>query len=265
LKNRYLNFALPFALIPAISIFGDEIVSESPPSVQQEDHHYRRVSAGFDMFWLQFSYKNTGQDSNMKSYHYHGKSRDSFEGLRFTSELLKPNSFYTGINFLVAVGDNHSKEYVNHKKVSDNSMSTNSWVNLDTAFGYNFQPSFSPRTLFSVFVGPGFHWERAFHHNARWGYAMTGFKLSQGLTESLSFGVDFKTMYSFGTKDPHEVTRGERKWVKHFWGFEMGTPVTWHIGEMRKFDLQFKPYMLKWNMNSMATALGFTAALGYSF
>jgi hypothetical protein len=265
LKNRYLNFALPFALIPVLSIFGDEVVTESHACEQQEDHHYHRVSAGFDMFWSLSSFKKTGQDCNMKSYHESGKSKDSFEGLRFTFDSLKPNSLYTGINFLVAHGDHRSKIYLNRKKVEDNSIRSNSWTNLDMAVGYNFQPAFSPHTLLSVFVGPGFHWERAFYHNARWNYAMTGFKLSQDLTESLSFGVDFKTMYSFGTQDPRGVTSWERKWEKHFWGIEMGTPVTWHIGEKRKFDLQFKPYMLKWNMNSMVTALGLTAALGYSF
>lgn len=265
MKNRYLNFALPFALIPALTIFGDEVVSGSPPIEQQEDHHYHRISAGFDMFWSLSSFKTTGQDCNMKSYHQSGKSKDSYEGLRFTFDSLKSNSLYTGINFLAALGDHHSEIYLNHKKVADDSMSTNTWTTLDIAVGYNFQPAFSPHTLLSVFVGPGFHWERFFHHEARWGYAMTGFKLSQDLTESLSFGVDFKTMYSFGTKDPHEVTRWERKWVKHFWGYELGTPVTWHIGEKRKLDLQFKPYLLKWNSNSLTTVLGCTAALGYSF
>lgn len=263
MNNHYFKFAFPFALIPILSIFGNELasesVTESHPSEKEENTDYRRVSAGFDMFWSHGSVKGNAL------YHYYGKSTDRYEGLRFTSELLKPNYLYTGIDFLVALGDNHSKEYLDHKKVTDKEMSTNTWINLDTGFGYNFQPSFSSHTLLSVFAGPGFHWERYFHHNARWTYAMAGFKLAQGLTESLSLGVDFKTMYSFRTWDPHHVTAFERKGEKHFWGIEMGTPITWRIGEKRKVDLQFKPYLLKWNLNSPVTALGFKAAVGYSF
>jgi len=265
LNTRYLKFALPFALIPVLSIFGDELVTDSLLSEQLEEDSYRHVSLGFDIFWSLTSLKITGSDTTHGSYHYYGKSTDSYKGLRYTAEFLKPNSPYAGTNFLFAAGNNHTKEYQNGKKVTDKLIGINTWINFDTAFGYNFQPSFSPHTLLSVFAGPGFHWERYLLDNARWQYAMAGFKLAQGITESLSLGVDFKTMYSFKTWDPYTVTRGERKGEKHFWGIEIGTPVTWNIGETRKFDLQIKPYMLKWNLNSPVTALGFTAALGYSF
>lgn len=274
MNNHYLKFALPIALLSGFSIFGDEAVKEILAVEQKEENNYRRVSLGFDMFWSGGSFNidypvyqqdGTGQCNYIGSYNSHGKSTDRYEGLRYISENLQPNAFYSGTDIWFAVGDNHQKVYLDHKKMRDKEIGTNTWFNMDAGFGYNFQPSFSPHSLLSVFAGPGFHWERKFHHTARWGYAMAGFKIAQDLTESLSLGVDFKTMYSFRALDPQGVTSFERRGERNFWGIEMGAPLTWHIGETRKVDLQFKPYLLKWNLNSPVTALGFKASLGYSF
>jgi hypothetical protein len=254
---------MPLALLSIVSIFGNEAVEEANLSEQKEENCYERVSLGFDMFWSHSSYKRI-----YSGYHYgcyQSKSTDTYEGLRFTWEKLKPNALYIGSDIWLAAGDSHQKIYIDHEKVRDKDMSTNIWFNMDGGFGYNFQPSFAPRFLLSVFAGPGYHFERKFHSNADWGYVMAGFKIAQDLTESLSLGADFKTMYTFVTRDPHGVTSLERKAERQFWGIEMGTPVTWHIGEKRKVDLQFKPYLLKWNLNSPATAIGFKVALGYSF
>jgi len=269
-KATYLKFALPIALLTASLAFGDEM-TEQPLVVEQKDkNNYSRTSLDFDIFWAPASfnsyypiYNEYGQ--HIGNHRHHGKQTSRYEGGRLTWEWLEPNNLYAGINLWLAGGEIHQIAYINDKKLADKTTGSNFWLNTDTSLGYNFKPSPDSGFLLSVFAGPGYHYERKFHHDVRWNYGLAGFKISQYVTKSLSLGVDFKTMYSYNVWDPHRVTDFERKGNRHFWGIELGTPVTWHFGKKQRFDLQIKPYVLKYNLNSNVTILGTTIGLGYTF
>lgn len=277
MKNTCLKFGLPIALLTIGSTYGNEPAEQSPTVEQKDENNYTRISFGADVFWKQGSFEVHhpiyGPDRKyLGSYKVYGKETTLYEGFRYTSERIEPNAFYGITNILFAIGKSDRKGYISDqnlyvhgKRISHIKSGSDLWFNMDAGLGYSFQPFGNPHFLLSVFAGPGFHYERKLHHHADWGYAMAGFKIAQDLTKSLSLGVDFKTMYSFNVDDPHHETDFERKGKRQFCGIELGTPLTWHFGETRKFDLQFKPYLLKFNLNSPETIIGSTLALGISY
>jgi hypothetical protein len=237
---------------------------------QKEENNYAHASLDFDIFWAPSSlnlyypvYNESGQ--HIGNYKIHRKETSQYEGVRFTWEWLEPNFLYAGINLWFAGGNVHNKAYVNGKKFEDMHSSTNLWINKDLGLGYNYRPSPNSGFLLSIFAGPGYHIERKYHKYAHWTYGMAGFKIAQDLTKALTMGVDFKTMYSFNVRDSYHITSFERKGDQRFWGIELGTPVTWHFGEERQFDLKIKPYILKYNMNSHSTILGTSVGFGYTY
>ncbi len=269
-KNN-LKLALPIALLTTSLAFGDALTEQQTVIVEQKkENNYARAGLDYDIFWAPVSFDNyhpTYNESGQQIGHYrsHGKQTSQYQGVRFTWEWLEPNFLYAGLNLQFAEGTIHNKIYFDYEKREDMKTSSNLWINKDFGLGYNYQPSSNSGFLLSVFAGHGYHIERKFQKKAHWSYGLAGFKMTQDLTKSLSMGVDFKTMYTYYVWDIYGITAFERKGDRCFWGIELGTPVTWHFGEKRRFDLKIMPYILKFNLNSNTTILGTTIGIGYTY
>ncbi|HEY5236594.1 MAG TPA: hypothetical protein VIJ14_10475 [Rhabdochlamydiaceae bacterium] len=270
MKNN-LKLALPIALLTTSLAFGDDLTEQQTVIVEQkEENNYARASLDYDIFWAPASLDNyypayNESGKQIGRYRVQEKQNSQYQGVRFTWEWLEPNFLYAGLNLQFAGGNIHNKAYVNDVKVDDRHTSSNLWINKDFGLGYNYQPFPNSGFLLSVFAGHGSHYERKYQKKAHWHYGLAGFKIAQDLTKSLTMGVDFKTMYTYHVWDPYNVTSFERKGDRRFWGIELGTPVTWHFGEKRRFDLKIKPYILKLNVNSNSTILGTTIGIGYTY
>ncbi len=270
MKNA-LRFTLPFALLIASSSFADDITKQQPITAKpKQENNYAHASLDFDIFWAPVSldnyypaYNESGQQ--IGRYRVQEKQSSQYEGVRVTWEWLEPNFLYGALNLWFAGGNIHNKASVNDVKVDDRHTSSNLWINKDFALGYNYKPSPNSGFLLSVFAGLGDHYEKKYQKKVHWEYAMAGLKMTQDLTKSLSLGVDFKTMYSYHVWDRYNVTYFERKGENQFWGIELGTPLTWHIGKKRQLDLKVRPYLFKFNINSNATMLGTTIGVGYTY
>lgn len=269
--KKNLKLALSIATLTTSLAFGDSMPEQQPLIVEQkEENTYAHSSLDYDIFWAPSALTIYTQVNNEEGQFigYNKtirKETSQYQGVRFAFEYLKPNYLYAGLNLWVAGGNIHNKAYFNDKKYEDIQTNSTLWINQDIGLGYNYKPSPNAGFLLSIFAGHGCHIERKNNEQARWFFGMAGFKIAQDLTKSLTMGVDFKTMYSYYVWDPHYITAFERKGDRNFWGIELGTPVTWHFGEKRRFDLKIKPYIFKYNINSNTTILGTTIGLGYTY
>jgi hypothetical protein len=116
-----------------------------------------------------------------------------------------------------------------------------------------------------VFAGPGFHYEHEKGSHAHWWYAMTGLKALQQFTDHFHVGAEVKAMYNFAANDNARLFNSATLGNKEFWGFEVGVPFKWTVGDTKAFDVQLRPYLLKLNVNSPETILGTRLELGYNF
>src|SRR5689334_6341190 len=123
-------------------------------------------------------------------------------GVRWELENTKPNTVYWGSDALFAAGATKIDVRDFHE------TATTLLTYGDFGVGYNFQPSFAPHFLLSVYAGPGYRWEKVKNRrSSSWVYAMGGFKASQDFSKLVNFGVDLKTMYSFSvnSRKPDKV------------------------------------------------------------
>jgi hypothetical protein len=249
----------------SLSLVGADEGARTAP-VQQETNG-SRVYAGPDAFWSHY------KDENEKL-----KENVVYGGLRFGYEFLKPDSFYAATDAVAALGHLSSENNGVKVKSDDDTKFTRQvreafrgnrgifWSNIEQRFGYTFGSSFLPSSTVSVFAGPGFHYEHEHKNNAHWWYAMTGLKTMTKFTENFDLGAEVKVMYNFAANDgarfdgvPTTLSK------KEFWGYEVGVPFKWTVGESKAFDIQLRPYLLKLNVNSPENILGTRLELGYNF
>ena len=75
-------------------------------------------------------------------------------GVRWELENTKPNTVYWGSDALFAAGATKIDVRDFHE------TATTLLTYGDFGVGYNFQPSFAPHFLLSVYAGPGYRWEK---------------------------------------------------------------------------------------------------------
>ncbi len=231
-----------------------------------------RVYVGPEFMWSHFNggLKSKSIDFSLTQNVYYG-------GLRFGYEYLRPNAFYANTDAVVALGSTKNniraekdelkmdKDPAAHIKETFKGHRGHLWTNIEQKLGYTFASSLVPSNTISWYVAPGFHFEHIKGSKAQWWYAATGLKTLQQFTEHFHVGCDLKVMYAFDGHDQgaliHPTTLGK----KEFWGYEVGVPFEWSLGESHAFDIQLKPYLLKLNLDSPETILGARVELGYNF
>ena len=231
-----------------------------------------RFYVGPEFMWSHFNGGLTSQ-----SYDFSLKQNVYYGGLRFGYEYLKPQALYANTDAIVALGADHDnliaekneiaadKKIVGHIKEAFKGHRGHLWINLEQCLGFTFASSRIPSCTVSFYGAPGFHFEHVKGTKAHWWYVATGIKTYQQFTDSFHLGCDFKVMYAFGAHDQGILLLPTTLGKKEFWGYEVGVPFEWALGNCHTFDIQLKPYLLKLNMNSPETILGARLELGYNF
>ncbi|MGH2639735.1 MAG: hypothetical protein ACRDF4_10740, partial [Rhabdochlamydiaceae bacterium] len=142
---------------------------------------------------------------------------------------------------------------------------TRLWANIEERLGYNSQSTLFPQLIATPYLGIGWHYEGTSHDSAHWYYGAAGFKMIQKFYAHFELGIDLKLMYGFDIHDKGFISITTTQGKKTFWGFETALPLRWLIGASEKWDFEFKPYLLKLNLNSPQTIVGARLMLGYSF
>lgn len=200
-----------------------------------------------------------------------------YGGLRFGYEYLRPNAFYADTDAVAALGSTRANirrekdEIKRDKNPKDHIRETfrghkgHFWTTIEQRLGYTFSSSLIPSCSLSLFAAPGYHYEHVKGSEAHWWYAATGLKTLQQFTKHFHVGCDFKVMYAFAAHDHSTLTLPTTLGKKEFWGYEVTLPLEWMIGDSRAFDIQLKPYLLKFNAQSAETIYGARVELGYNF
>lgn len=198
-----------------------------------------------------------------------------YGGLRLGYEYVRPDAFYASTDVLAALGANKAdlkrekdKTKQHPKKEIRETLKGHKghlWTNIEQRLGYTFSSSLIPSCTLSLFGAPGYHYEHVKGATAHWWYVATGLKTLQQFAKHFHVGCDFKVLYSFAAHDNTTLTLPTTLGRKEFWGYEVTLPVEWTVGESRAFDIQLKPYLLKFNVQSPETIFGARLELGYNF
>jgi hypothetical protein len=260
---------LASAMLSLTSLVTADAAPECEVEIKQcETANDSRVYVAPEFMWSHFnnSLGNEPCDFSLKQNVYYG-------GLRFGYEYLKPQAFYANTDIVALLGTTHSTA---ENKDEDKTLWKRTreafkgergrlWTNAEQRLGYTFASSLVPSCTVSVYGAPGFHYEHVNGKHAYWYYAATGLKAVQQFTDSFHLGADVKVMYAFGAKDKENMALATTLGKKQFWGYEVGVPFEWKLGQEKAFDVQVKPYLLKLNTNSQETILGARLELGYNF
>lgn len=253
------------ALLLLISILhADEVQQEQPKAP------VHRLMLGPDIFWSHyrssFERDNQGMKLTASINGYYG-------GLRVGYDYLQPDALYAGTEGIVAWGrdDFHRKSSASPltscpscTPKSEHEHKTRLWANAEQRLGYNSQSTVLPQFIVTPYLGIGWHYEGTSHDRAYWYYGAAGFKTIQKFYDYFEIGVDLKLMYGFDIHDKGFISMATTQGKKTFWGFETALPLRWLIGASGKWDFEFKPYLLKLNLNSPQTIVGVRLMLGYS-
>lgn len=193
------------------------------------------------------------------------KGSANYIGLRATVEHRLPNQYYFSFDPIVAIGQNRERLIRVNFPGQFCDKTSEEWFDGSFKYGYTFQPVLAKHFLISTFMGPGYHIEKNRFGRASWYYGVGGIRMTQDLSETLTLGMDLKTMYSFSLRDDRGLTSVARLGQDNFWGLEIGLPIIWQLGSAKKFDMRLKPYFLKLNVNSIESILGSTVELGYTY
>ncbi|HEX4840202.1 MAG TPA: hypothetical protein VFU89_07165 [Rhabdochlamydiaceae bacterium] len=260
---------LASAMLSLISLVSADAASGCQVEMKQcEPANYNRVYAGPEFMWSHLP----GEKAEFIDWSFNPNTY--YGGLRFGHEYLKPQDFYSNTDIVALMGTSHfnvKKDEKEKKTAWERTRETfkgergQLWTNIEQRLGYTFASSLVPSCTVSLYAAPGFHYEHVNGAHAYWYYAATGLKAVQQFTDSFHLGCDLKMMYAFGTHDKHNLAGLTTLGQKNFWGYEVGVPLQWKVGESKAFDVQVKPYVLKLNVNSPQTFLGARVELGYNF
>ena len=242
---------------------------EQPASMQQIESQYHRLYIGPDIFVEHARAKYTSRENKIDI-----TSNTVFEGLRLGYDYLKPQAFYFGTDGLVAMGrtcvSNHSTYWSGYHPYGTNHRFKYSplFANIEQRYGYTFQSPISVKSTLTPFAGIGWYYTRlqfdSSHPSANWFYGAAGLRATQEFCENFDVGFNLKAMYAFAGR--RTGSRGQVKEnVRNVWGYEVALPLTWHVGASKKWDLQFQPYLLKLDVNSISHIWGARLEAGYSF
>ena len=222
-------------------------------------HH--RVQFGPDVFWSHCR-------SNLEDDHRGSKLSYTIDGFyggfRAGYDYLQHNALYAGTEGIVAWGRDNIRRKRSDSKSKHNHQ-VRLWANLEQRLGYNAQSTLFPEFIATPYLGLGWHYEGASSDHAFWYYGAGGVKTIQKFYEKFELGMDLKLMYGFDIHDKGFVSITTTQWKKTFWGFEAALPLRWLVGSCGKWDIEFKPYLLKLNLNSPQTIFGLRLLAGYRF
>jgi hypothetical protein len=231
-----------------------------------------RFQLGPDLFW---SHCRSGFERDNKGMKLTASTNGYYVGLRAGYDYLQPDALYAGTEVIVAWGREslHKRNSRSHLSPctsceSDRSVhehQTRLWANAEQRLGYNAQSTLFPQFIATPYLGIGWHYEGTSNDHAFWYYGAAGLKTIQKFYKKFELGMDLKALFAFDIHDKGFVSITTTQGKKTFWGFEAAIPLRWLIGNSGKWNFEFKPYLLKLNLNSPQTIVGARLMLGYSF
>lgn len=259
------TYILAVALLSCSSAYSDQT---SEPTKETKPQ-YHRVYVGPDLFVEHAQTKGVSQGDRIDV-----SSNMVFGGLRAGYDYLKPQAFYFGMDGLVAIGSSCARNRSTYCssygpcQVNEKIKTTSLFTNLEQRYGYTFQSSIISKSTLIPFVGIGWYYIRPDIDNIslNWLYGAAGLRVTQQFYENFDVGFNVKAMYSFAGQGRLRVySKTIKQHMRNTWGYEIGMPFTWHVGESKNWDLQFQPYLLKLDVNSISNIVGARLQAGYSF
>jgi hypothetical protein len=254
-----------FGLLLIAALHADEAADEIKLPVH-------RFQVGPDVFW---SHYRSAYNTISKGVKVTASVDGYFGGLRLGYDYLQADALYAGTEGVVAWGreDLHRRRSVSTlaaltcpdcKQKSIHEHQTRFWANIEQRLGYNSQSTVYPDFIATPYMGLGWHYEGTSKDNAHWYYGAGGIKTIQKFYDHFELGIDLKLMYGFDIHDKGFISFTATQGKKTFWGFETALPLRWTFGHSGIWDFEFKPYLLKLNLNSPQTIVGARLMVGYS-
>ncbi len=228
---------------------------------------------GPDIFW---SHYRNGFERDNKGMKLSARIDGYYGGFRASYDYLQSDALYAGTEGLVAWGRENLERKSSKSRLSPTICSTckpksihehqtRLWAHLEQRLGYNSQSTLLPEFIATPYLGLGWHYEGVSYDHAYWYYGAAGLKTLQKFYDYFALGFDFKLLFAFDIHDKGFVSITTTQGKKTFWGFEADLPLRWLMGESAQWDFEFKPYLLKLNLNSSQTIVGARLMIGYSF
>ncbi len=187
------------------------------------------------------------------------KSNGYFGGGRLGYEHLKKDSIYFGIDGTFAAGRVKDKieakatvkDVAAELTIGPSHDRTALFGNAESRIGYTFGGN---SFTLSPFVGSGWSYQKFDTKSdiwADWFYGTAGFKSNFDVTDIFGIGLNAKAVYNFAANAHTPVGKAIMDGVDRTWGYELGLPLTWHLGESKNWDIQMEPYF-----SQLSTKLG---------
>ncbi len=249
-------------------LFASALRADQDTGVPEIPVHHLQL--GPDVFWTHY---RSGFERDSEGMKLTASIDGYYGGLRFAYDYLQPDALYAGTESIVAWGrdDLHTKNSQSRLSsaagssghTSTHEHQTRLWINVEQRLGYNSQSTVFPQFIATPYLGLGWHYEGTSHDNAHWYFGSAGLKTMQKFYERFELGIDLKLMYGFDIRDRGFISMATTQGKKSFWGFETALPLRWILGDSGKWDFEFKPYLLKLNLNSPQTIVGASLMVGY--
>lgn len=216
-----------------------------------------RLYLGGEMTHLKINTKIIGQQI---------KGKNTFKGLRFGYDIIKPNTPYFGFHGVFM----YDKAAFQFNPIPEKShfvfqpkiyKGKSFFINPECRIGQTF---IGQEALSTLFFGIGSYFSRipygnlssgkkSFYFSELLGYLTAGALISYSLSPTLQIGCSLKTLRIFYSRETMSwdsqykdcTSQETRKNKDSSWGYEFGVPLTWHSTKIPSFDLQLEPYYLK--------------------
>jgi len=246
------------------------IPEEMEHSPKANPHH---VSIGPDLFFgrasyqekmnFQMDYPFLGQEQLPDM---HIKSHSQFYTLRAGYDFSPDDAFYAGITALYGLGS--ANVSIDLLDVYQKMHIDQTVANAETRFGYTFHAA-KPFRI-TPFLGLGAYRFTGDHpwidFSLAWLYGAVGMRSSYSINSIANIGLNLKAMRSLYMKSrlgSWRETAGPREACT--WGYEIGIPITFRLGEASSWDIQVEPYFLKLDTKGRENFFGSRLAIGYNF
>lgn len=185
-----------------------------------------------------------------------------FGGLQLGYDYIYPRSFYVGADGFLSVGNNNfqvSKK--NNKRKSITQKSDEAHCNgYEVRAGYTLD---TDRWIYSPYLGiGGYHFHTHLFHKDTFteciSYTSGGVRVKYDFNQFFNFGIYAKVFKSFYTKQRYKQHKCKTNFCDRAdWGGEIAFPLTWCIGIIRQWGLQFEPFFLFLSFSEKQNLYGF--------
>lgn len=257
------------AIAVATSLFAakGEADVATPAKPPKPARYSRRLFIGPDVLYSHATFHNTGKGISVKA-----TTNAVLYGFRAGYEYARPYRAYRGLEGGYTWGTNHTK--VNYTVEHDPNMSFPQYHgdgpirlgNIEGRSGF----AFGKRGYFLLipFVGVGgYHLsyqQNTLAQQTNWAYAAGGLRTQFTCTSGFNIGLNLKAMRTLYIHTHVQLPAKEYKArLNNNWGYEVELPMTWRL--TKHWDLQFKPYFAKLDIDSSEDLWGGRLLLGCNF